>query len=93
MIQTDISGHPPIPLTQNMGFHPSIFSTVFWVLNFRGPFEALNDFFFGSTSPRIYFKIDARPNEMCFPQLDLSNELSYTPNDMLYYVDSLLQEP
>jgi hypothetical protein len=47
MIQAEIGGHPPIPLTQNRGFHIGSFSTAFRVLNFRGRFEALNDVFFG----------------------------------------------
>ena len=40
--------HPPIPLAQNncpLWQFPSYFSTVFWVLNFRGRFKALNDIF------------------------------------------------
>jgi hypothetical protein len=45
MIQVDIGGHPPIPLAQNTVFHLGSFSTVFWVLNFWGHFEALNDIF------------------------------------------------
>ena len=47
-IHMEISGHPPIPLAQNncpFWQFPSYFSAVFWVLNFRGCFEALNDFF------------------------------------------------
>ena len=48
LIQTDIGGHPPIPLAQNncpLWQFPSYFSTVFRVLNFQGRFEALNDVF------------------------------------------------
>jgi hypothetical protein len=43
MIQVDIGGHPPIPLSQNTIFHLCSFSTIFEVLNFRVIFEALND--------------------------------------------------
>jgi hypothetical protein len=45
MIQAEISGLPPIPLAQNMGFHLGSFSMDFWVLNFQGCFEAINDVF------------------------------------------------
>ena len=44
----EISGHPPIPLAQNncpLWQFPSYFSMVFWVPNFQGHFEALNDAF------------------------------------------------
>ena len=44
----EIGGHPPIPLAQNncpLWQFPGYFSTVFWVPNFRGRFEALNDVF------------------------------------------------
>jgi hypothetical protein len=46
VIQLDISGHPPFPsgskqLSSN--FDNLLFLTVFWVLNFRSHFEALND--------------------------------------------------
>ena len=47
----DIGGHPPIPLDQNnypLWQFPSYFSTVFWVPNFRGRFEALNDVILGN---------------------------------------------
>jgi hypothetical protein len=47
----DISGHPPIPLVQNMGFHLGSFSTIFRVLNFRGRFEALNEVFWARQWP------------------------------------------
>jgi hypothetical protein len=50
--EEEISGHPPIPLAQNMGFHLGIFSTVFWVLNFQGHFEALNNVFWDATNPK-----------------------------------------
>ena len=42
----DISGYPPIPLAQNncpSWQFPSYFSMVFWVPNFQGHFEALNN--------------------------------------------------
>ena len=48
LIQMEIGGYPPIPLAQNncpLWQFPSYFSIVFRVLNFRGRFEALNDFF------------------------------------------------
>jgi hypothetical protein len=47
LIQVDISGHPPIPLARKIVFHLGSFSTVFWVPNFWGRFEALNDVFWG----------------------------------------------
>jgi hypothetical protein len=47
VIQVDIGGHPPIPLAQKIVFHLGSFSTVFWVPNFWGHFEALNDIFWG----------------------------------------------
>jgi hypothetical protein len=47
LIQVDISGHPPIPLTQKTVFHLGSFSTVFRVPNCWGRFEALNDVFWG----------------------------------------------
>jgi hypothetical protein len=43
LIKVEIDVHPPIPPTQNMGFHLGSFFTVFWVLKFRGHFEDLND--------------------------------------------------
>jgi hypothetical protein len=46
-IQVDIGGHPPIPLARKTVFHLGSFSTVFWVPNFWGRFEALNDVFWG----------------------------------------------
>ena len=48
MIYIDIIGHPPIPGDQNnylLWQFPSYFSTIFWVRNVRGRFEALNDIF------------------------------------------------
>jgi hypothetical protein len=47
MIQVDIGGHPPIPLARKTVFHLGSFSTIFWVPNFWGRFEALNDIFWG----------------------------------------------
>jgi hypothetical protein len=47
LIEVDIGGHPPIPLAQKIDFHLGRFSTFFWVPNFRGLFEALNDVFWG----------------------------------------------
>jgi hypothetical protein len=43
LIQVDIGGHPPIPLAQKTSFHLGSFSEKFWVPNFWGCFEALND--------------------------------------------------
>jgi hypothetical protein len=45
LIEVEISGHPPIPLAQNKGFHLGNFSMVFRVMNFQAHFEALNNFF------------------------------------------------
>jgi hypothetical protein len=47
LIQVDIGGHPPILLARKTVFNLGNFSTVFWVPNFRGRFEALNDVFWG----------------------------------------------
>jgi hypothetical protein len=43
----DINGHPPIPLAQKLVFHLGRFLAVFWVPNFWGHFEALNEVFWG----------------------------------------------
>jgi hypothetical protein len=44
-----LRGNDPIlglnTLAQNRGFHLGIFSTVFWVLKFRGHFQSLNNIF------------------------------------------------
>ena len=53
----EIGGHPPIPLSQNnypLWQFPSYFSTVFWVLNFWGRFEALNNIF-GNSGPNGFY--------------------------------------
>jgi hypothetical protein len=44
MIQVDTGGHPHVPLIQN-GSTSWHFLYGFWVPNFRGGFEALNDVF------------------------------------------------
>ena len=51
----NIGGHPPIPLAQNncqLWQFPSYFSLVFWVSNFWGRFEALNDGFWKFRCPK-----------------------------------------
>lgn len=46
-------GWPPnYSLAQNTFLHLGIFSTIFWVLNFWGHFEALNDVFLTWQGPR-----------------------------------------
>jgi hypothetical protein len=55
LIQEEISGHPPIPLAQNKGFHLNSFSTTFQVLNFRGCFEVLKIFFWTCHSHTVGF--------------------------------------
>jgi hypothetical protein len=47
LICLDIGGHPLIPLAQKIVFHLGSVSTVFRVPNFWGPFEALNNIFWG----------------------------------------------
>ena len=44
----EVGGHPPILLAQNyctLWQFPSYFSTDFWVPNFQGHFEDLNEVF------------------------------------------------
>ena len=48
VIQVDIGGHSPIPLAQKQLFQFGSFSMIFYVLNFQGHFEALNDVFLDS---------------------------------------------
>ena len=45
LIQVDIGGHPPIPLAEKIVVSVWQFSIIFWVLNFWGHFEALNNVF------------------------------------------------
>jgi hypothetical protein len=47
LVQADIGGHPPIPLSQSTIFHFGIFSTLFRVLNIKGHFNAINNVFWG----------------------------------------------
>jgi hypothetical protein len=56
LFQVEIDGDPRIALAQSMGFHLGIFSTIFRVLNFQDHFEALNDVFLGTTTPRKWPK-------------------------------------
>jgi hypothetical protein len=56
MIQVEIGGHPPIPLAQSKVFHFHSFSTLFWVLNFWGHFEALNNIFLGTKASTQYIE-------------------------------------
>jgi hypothetical protein len=53
LIQVDISGHPPIPTGSKQSSGNLLFLVVFWFLNFRGHFEALNEFFWGSITSMI----------------------------------------
>jgi hypothetical protein len=48
VIQVEIGGHPPFPIVSkqfSVNFGNLLFLAVFWVLNFRSRFEALNDVF------------------------------------------------
>ena len=50
LIQVDIGGHPPFLAGSkqlSINFDNLLFLVVFWVLNFRSRFEALNDIFWG----------------------------------------------
>ena len=87
----DIGGHPPIPLgapplsLSVFHFrHNLLFLAVFWVLNFRSRFEALNDVFWASRLQRITFCIiffwNCIHGESFSPRIDLSNEVWYALN-------------
>jgi len=48
LIQVDIGGHQPLPTSSKHffgNFGNLLFLAVFWVLNFKSRFEALNDVF------------------------------------------------
>jgi hypothetical protein len=48
LIQVDIGVHPPLPTGSKQfsgNFGNLLFLAIFWVLNFRSRFEALNDVF------------------------------------------------
>jgi hypothetical protein len=71
----DIGGHPPFlagskQLSSN--FDNLLFLAVFWVLNFRSRFEALNDVFWNM----LQLQHEILCN-FCSPRIDLSNGLSY----------------
>jgi hypothetical protein len=56
LIQVDIGGHPPFPTGSKQfsgNFGNLLFLAVFWVLNFRSGFEALNDIFWASLDQKI----------------------------------------
>ena len=77
LIQVDIGFHPPIPLAQKQLFQFGSFSMIFRVLNFRGHFEALNNFFWLCSGPKVY---RLGLFHYCTPRWDLSNGLSSNPN-------------
>ena len=78
----DIVGHPPIPLAQKQLFQFDNFSTIFWLLNFWGHFEALNDIFFGFVANQEIAK-GSRLGTFHYstPRRELSNGLSSDPNE------------
>jgi hypothetical protein len=45
LIQEDIGGHPPCPTGSKQFFDNLLFLAVFWVPNFWGHFEGLDNFF------------------------------------------------
>jgi hypothetical protein len=54
----DIGGHPPFPAGSKQlssNFDNLLFLAVFWVLNFRSRFEALNDVFLGYVAIELKF--------------------------------------
>jgi hypothetical protein len=79
IIQVETGGRQPIPLAQNKVFHLSSFSTVFWILNFRVRFEALNNIFWTRHSHTVGFSVYF-DEEMYIPRVDLSNELLCASN-------------
>jgi hypothetical protein len=79
MIQAEIGGHPPILLAQNRCFHLGSCFLDFWVPNFQGCFEALNDVFWAYHSYNVDLSHSVT-TKMCIPRINLSNELSYTQN-------------
>ena len=81
LIQVDIGGHPyiplgPVPLLLSVFqfLHSLLFLAVFWVLNFRSHFEALNDIFLGKQGATWIVDQFFSPKS-CIPQIYLSNEV------------------
>ena len=72
LIQVDISGHPPFHWLKTV-----ISDWQFWVPNFRGHFEALNDIFLGIAWARSAIALLFC---QCTPRRDLSNGPSNDPN-------------
>ena len=80
LIQVDIGGHPPIPLAQKQLFQFGNFSTIFWVLNFWGHFEALNNIFLASQPDQvIVIGSSMGPFHYCTPRKYFSNDLLSDP--------------
>jgi hypothetical protein len=82
MIQVDISGHPPSPTGSKQfsgNFGNLLFLAVFWVLNFRSHFEALNDVFLRKRGATWIVDQCSSP-KICIPRIDLSNKLLSAPN-------------
>ena len=88
MIQVDVGGHPPTHLDPHNCLFQSfqfpklqrslLFLAVFWVLNFRSRFEALNDVFlgiWGNMGPWTHVASQSGST-----RIDLSNELLYASN-------------
>jgi hypothetical protein len=78
MMQVDIGGHPPIPLSRKIIFHLGSFSTVFQIPNFWGHFEALNNIFWGFGAQVIVKDTHLGQSKFFSSWLDLSNGLSCT---------------
>ena len=74
----NIGGHPPFPTGSkqfSINFGNLLFLAVFWVVNFRSRFEALNDVFWGIFQlKKFHYEIFIN---MCSPWIDISNGLSY----------------
>ena len=68
---------PTIPLAQNSYFRLAVFLAVFWVPNFWGRFEALNDVFLGIAWTRSSLALLIHHST---PRRDLSNGLLNDPN-------------
>jgi hypothetical protein len=73
MIYMYVGGLPPIPTSSFWQFSSLAVFPSFWVLDFRGRFEALKTFL-GITTIRLYMELDSN-KKMCIPLIDLSNGL------------------
>ena len=82
----DTGGHPPIPLgapplslSVFQFRHNLLFLVVFWVLNFRSRFEALNDVFWENRQ-KHGSSLDVPQIKSCSPWIDISNEVLSASN-------------